>query len=70
MRYSEMKVSPLTGSVTISEGGGGGISGGDGGGSDEDESSLAADLQDGFCKINPVTKIGQRLYMIHMVGKK
>ena len=34
----------------------------------ETESSNAlANLQAGFCQINPVTKIGQRLYMIHML---
>ncbi|XP_040569888.1 uncharacterized protein [Lepeophtheirus salmonis] len=54
-RRQDVRVSPFTGSVTISAE------------HDSDENSLAADLQAGFCKINPVTKTGQRLYMIHML---
>ena len=34
---------------------------------DTDSSNALANLQAGFCRINPVTKIGQRLYMIHML---
>lgn len=32
-----------------------------------EEQNALANLQAGFCQINPVTKTGQRLYMIHML---